>query len=450
MVAGLSTGQSNFHIAVRNLGFLPTIILVAVLAVPFTADAASFIGLGDLPGGILNSSARGVSSDGSVVVGSSASTHGTEAFRWTSTNGMVSLGDLPGGAVLSQASGVSADGSVVVGLSQSANGNEAFRWTSGEGIARLGDLPTGISSALVYGISGDGTVVVGQLQSMQGSNAFRWGTGGNLEMIAGLSTATAASADGSVVVGQTFSSAGFEAFRWTSSEGMVRLGNLPGGKLQSSATGVSSDGSVVVGQSSSPLGFEAFRWTKSRGMVGLGDLPGGHFGSAASGVSADGQVVIGYSTVADGTKAFIWDSTNGMRDLQKVLETEYGLRAQLAGWTLTEATAISADGSTVVGTGSNPAGHMEAWRARLTPELSASLTWDRPTDPSIYEYRLYYGKQPFSQAGFYPLVVRTLSTTALAADLESTRYYFAVTSFNGRESIFSSEVCYDFQTGLSC
>ena len=60
------------------------------------AAALSFTGLGDLTGGSFQSRAYGVSSDGSVVVGGSSSTSGTEAFRWTSS-GMVGLGDLPGG-----------------------------------------------------------------------------------------------------------------------------------------------------------------------------------------------------------------------------------------------------------------------------------------------------------------------------------------------------------------
>ena len=41
-----------------------------------------------------------------------------------------------------------------------------------------------------------------------------------------------------------------------------------------SAHDVSADGSIVVGNS---LSREAFLWTKEDGMVGLGDLPGGSF-----------------------------------------------------------------------------------------------------------------------------------------------------------------------------
>ena len=62
-------------------------------------------------------------------------------YRWTSDGGMVGLGMLPG-HVYSEARGVSGDGSVVVGISDSddnVGGAEAFRWTSG-GMERLWDV----------------------------------------------------------------------------------------------------------------------------------------------------------------------------------------------------------------------------------------------------------------------------------------------------------------------
>ena len=61
------------------------------------------VGLGDLPGGIVGSVSRGVSGDGSTVVGASASASGREAYRWTQAGGMVGLGDLPGGSFGSEA-----------------------------------------------------------------------------------------------------------------------------------------------------------------------------------------------------------------------------------------------------------------------------------------------------------------------------------------------------------
>ncbi len=53
----------------------------------------------------------------------------------------------------------------------------------------------------------------------------------------------------------------------------------------------------------------------------------------------------------------------GMRDLQRLLEMEHSL--DLSGWTLLAATAVSPEGSAIVGWGTNPEGQVEAWLAVL-------------------------------------------------------------------------------------
>ncbi|MBX9792466.1 MAG: PEP-CTERM sorting domain-containing protein [Pirellulales bacterium] len=363
-------------------------LIALALATPARAGAFSFQGLGDLPGGGFGSYAYGVSADGSVVVGFGSSASASEAFRWTSDGGvgqvnMVGLGDLPGGGFGSRASDVSADGSVVVGSRQSTSGTEAFRWTSGEGMVGLGDLPGGIFYSQAAGVSADGSVVVGFGSSASASEAFRWTSGGGAgqgtmvglgDLPGGIfsSYANGVSADGSVVVGYGLSASGYEAFRWTSGGGagqgtMVGLGDLPGGIFDSYANGVSADGSVVVGRGNSASGFEAFRWTSGGGLVGLGDLPGGTFYSYANGVSADGAVVVGSSTSASGYEAFRWTSGGGLVSLRELLVNQ-GV-TNVTGWTLTQATAVSADGRTIVGRGINPDGNGEAWIATV-PEPS--------------------------------------------------------------------------------
>ena len=114
---------------------LSCFMILAVMLVAkegYAQCAASFQGLGDLPGGDSYSIALAVSADGTTVVGRSRSTaSGTdpEAFRWTESTGMVGLGDFPGGVFKSGAGGVSHDGSVIVGQGHSATQSEAFRWT---------------------------------------------------------------------------------------------------------------------------------------------------------------------------------------------------------------------------------------------------------------------------------------------------------------------------------
>jgi probable HAF family extracellular repeat protein len=149
---------------------------------------------------------------------------------------------------------------------------------------------------------------------------------------------------------------------------MIGLGDLPGGGLVSSASDVSPDGRVVVGEGTSALGQEAFLWTQNGGIVGLGDLPDGNFFSTALAVSANGALVVGQGSSAAGYEAFIWDASRGMRSLRNVLINDFGLGSSLAGWTLTAANDISADGQFIVGSGINPDGNQEAWLARLTSE----------------------------------------------------------------------------------
>ena len=359
----------------RKLLLLLGFVVVTMCLDVRLAEAARFTGLGDLDGGIFFSKAFDVSADGSVVVGTTVSSSGTEAFRWTD-GVMEGLGDLPGGEFESQAYAVSGDGSRVVGIGNGflrnpADGSsfsieEAVLWT-GDDMRGLGTLPNPkllISSAL--SVSGDGSVVVGMSGSESGFQAFRW-TGGVMEGLGDLpggvfsSIAQDVSADGSVIVGTGWTATGAEAFRWTGGV-MEGLGDLPGGDIRSQAFAVSADGSVVVGQSGSESGFQAFRWTGGV-MEGLGDLPGGLFNSLALGVSGDGSLVVGESDSAAGKEAFLWDAAHGMRRLVDVLVGDYGL--DLTGWTLESARAISEDGTTIVGFGTNPSGFTEGWVAQI-------------------------------------------------------------------------------------
>jgi probable HAF family extracellular repeat protein len=320
-------------------------------------SAATLTPLGELPGGSFSSAPTGISADGSVIVGGSSSASGQQAFRWTSDGGMVGLGNLSGGS-WSQAHGVSADGSVIVGYDTTKAGDKAFRWTAAGGMQGLGDLPGG-NGGWANSASGNGSVIVGQSFSEFHIEAFRWTSGGGMVGLGYLpgggleSSATRVSADGSVIVGSSDRgpAAGYyEAFRWTAAGGMQGLGDLPGGEFSSGARGVSADGSVIVGAGTTASGIEAVRWTSGGGMVGLGQLPGG-VGSEAIGVSGDGSVVVGVSNFNPGFRAFYWTADGGVRDLWNLLLSQ-GVDPAVDGWTqLYSAQGISADGSTIIGTG---------------------------------------------------------------------------------------------------
>ena len=288
-------------------------------AVAAGAQAAPFFAaLGDLPGGAFNSQAvlfdNVVSNDGSTVVGRGSVNGGiTEAFRWTQAGGMQGLGDLPGGTVDSQSNSTSSDGSVVVGQSRSGSGLEAFRWTQSGGMLGLGTLAGG-NFSLANSTSADGSVAVGLSGSASGSQAFRWTQAGGMVGLGDLaggsfnSQATSTSADGSVVVGWSSSASGLEGFRWTQAGGMQGLGLLAGGGPFSFAYSTNADGSVVVGQARASDGNRASIWDAANGLRVLQDVLVADFGFDltgwrlldARGVSDDGLVIAGSAINPDG------------------------------------------------------------------------------------------------------------------------------------------------------
>ncbi|MBI3249008.1 MAG: hypothetical protein HYZ50_21100 [Deltaproteobacteria bacterium] len=313
-----------------------------------------------------------VSDYGSIIVGHD-NANPFHAVRWTRTEGVVTLEE-PVGVLQSNATAVSAGGSVIVGSINFGIEQEAVFWTEAEGVMGLGIPPEGSPRATeAFGVSADGSIIVGGSTGASGQHPFRWTTAEGIVSLGHLGApnlrgdALDVSADGAVVVGvagSTFGGLvlfGNEAFRWTAAEGMVGLGDLPGSFVASIARAVSANGSVVVGESANNQSRnEAFRWTAAEGMVGLGILLNRQ-NSYASDVSADGSIVVGL-TDGGGFGAFVWDATHGMRSLKSVLVNDLGL--DLTGWTLTQATSISADGRTIVGYGVNSNGQNEAWMVR--------------------------------------------------------------------------------------
>jgi len=318
--------------------------------------AVTITDLGILTGGT-NSYGYGVNANGTAVVGTADHSDdfgsGDRAFRWTVSGGMQDLGVLDGGAS-SGASGISYDGNFVTGTSGYFGGTHAFRWNAGSGIMEdLGELPGGsFHSSGGHAINASGDTVVGNSYSAVGYRAFRWRAVGGIETLGQLpggfnSNAMAVNADGTIAAGLSDSPNGNRAFRWNAVEGMKSLGILAG--QASYGWAINGDGTVIVGKSDSVNGTEGFRWTAATGMVGLGLLPGSPYGSA-HGVSADGSVIVGVSALPGfvGYHAFIWTSALGMKDLQTYLPT---LGVDLTGWTVSQALAISADGTAITGNG---------------------------------------------------------------------------------------------------
>jgi probable HAF family extracellular repeat protein len=120
-----------------------------------------------------------ISADGSTVVGSTASTLGTEAFRWTPGGGMVGLGDLAGGDFRSLAFDVSADGSAIVGRGKAASldsqsgVDRAFRWTEAAGMQQFTTEELDVTVNTSRRVSRDGETVFGDGTRRTGPGMFQ-------------------------------------------------------------------------------------------------------------------------------------------------------------------------------------------------------------------------------------------------------------------------------------
>lgn len=347
-------------IAARVLTAVIATFLSAAYA-PTVYAAADFRNLGAESGGASIFQAKGISPDGSYIVGQ----YNSVGFIWTATEGLRILNHNSNGY---GAVGVSDDGNTIVG---SDNNYNSARWTATEGPIDIGSIPGYGFGGEATAVSADGSVIIGYefWRSTDFTEfrykAYRWTEADGIQPFDQLLNETShqahdISADGRFIVG----TADNKAYRWSEEDGAIYLGNLPGGVIYSIAYGVSNDGKTAVGISIGENSYEAFRWTEAGGMIGLGDFPGSARFSQASDVSGDGRIVVGSSDAAGGSNAFIWDATHGMRPLQQEL-VDLGLGPELTGWTLTSATAISDDGKTIVGYGINPNGEQEAFLAVL-------------------------------------------------------------------------------------
>ena len=143
---------------------------------------------------------------------------------------------------------------------------------------------------------------------------------------------------------------------------------------------VSADGGVVVGYSSvlddmGELVTHAFRWTRDEGIEDLG-MPEHAQYSRAIGISDDGQTVLvdalmlfmndDGEVIATPNAAFIWQNGEGYTQIP--IPPEFGSML---------ATAISADGTTVVGRVATPLG--------VTPARASVFRWRAETGVELLE-----------------------------------------------------------------
>ncbi len=294
-----------------------------------------------------NSYATAISTDGSFVAG--FFDPGPDAFIWSATSGMTTI---PGaaGAWTTVPYAVSPTGAVA-GESRFVSIHHAFRWTADTGLQNLPSLVPG-ASAYAWAMSDDGQVVVGSAETGTGLHAFRWtSASGMVDLNIPESTALAISADAGAIAGSykpTPSTVGSSLFRWTQAAGLEDLGTL--GANDTDPFFINPDASIIVGTTYDTETFNAFRWTQANGMQVL-DLPDPAVSASAVDASDDASLIVGYWIDYDyEAHAAIW-TADGAFDLLAYLQSLNTLA--INGWTFRNATGVSGDGSTIVGTGTH-------------------------------------------------------------------------------------------------
>jgi probable HAF family extracellular repeat protein len=215
----------------------------------------------------------------------------TQAFKWTQAGGLQGLGFLPGvtgtaGGELSTARGMSADGSVIVGWGFDAGGTyRAWRWTQATG---MHDISGGTVSAQTRACSPDGLTVVG---SILGGNSqpFLWTLGGSgvtpLGWLAGMNSGGCTDAinagvriigvcSNTTVPGSQTACVWDRGFGWRSVRDVLTAGGIDvTGWNLTQAWAMSDDGRVIVGQGTDPSGNPA-AWKASLPLPCRADYDG--------------------------------------------------------------------------------------------------------------------------------------------------------------------------------
>jgi hypothetical protein len=239
------------------------------------------------------------------------------------------------------------------------------------------------------GLSGDGNVITGALGA--NGNPFKWTSAGGFSLLPPRlypprnvsydgsvisNNGVSMSWDGAIIVGDDNSEAWLDK-----NGGRTWLGDLPGGLFRSAARGVSADGSMAVGVSASEVQIGGkqvatdlpFYWTETTGIRPLE----GWFSGVATDVSAGRIAIVGFGTKTQGSNGepFRWTPAKGMESIRALL-LEEGINVAGMGWTLDSKRqeelygddplyATSANGRIIVGSGTNPNGHSEAWLIEL-------------------------------------------------------------------------------------
>ena len=346
----------------RAIGWLAGIGMLhaAGVAVAAVAPGYQLTDLG-IASGYTASFAYGMSDNGKQVAGWVDNGTSTQAFRWSTSTGMVLLGNGPG-ATASRGFSVNDQG-LVAGETSFGTPREATVWT-GTSPAGLGTL-SNAGSSVAFGINNAGNVV-GWSDSSDGTRAFSWESGSGMSCLGTRPGGTQTRAYNINASGQSVgwgtTPAGDRGF--TASPALSAVPTISGTGGRTRAFGNSNDNGWVAGDAQDPtLGDVAFVWSPTGGTVAMGLLAGAARSFGAD-VNSDGVAVGWADGLPGGEQAYVWSTDTGMVALDSLL-------VGTNGWSVQRARGIN-DSGAIIGNAMDANGAMHAVLLTPVPEPS---TW---------------------------------------------------------------------------
>lgn len=284
-------------------------------------EGSGTVNIGQITGDEPISGTTNISSDAKFISGTmtNPASGKNEMARYnTNTSTWSYLGNLNPDSDGTSAWGMTSDGSTVVGLGMvSGWEGHAVKWSQATGLVDLGSTVPSASSR-ANSISADGTVVVGwQDDDFGGRFAVYWKNNlqtiikNNDQNVAG--EAEAVTPDGSTIVGISEDEEG--AFVWNVADGYTSIKH-PDPMYIAGASGVSDDGKTVIGYfrpwGSPAAAGEGFIWTKETGSInlnqyvaslGFDDL--GITFALPLGISPDGKYIVGLGLSGNDLSGFV-------------------------------------------------------------------------------------------------------------------------------------------------
>jgi hypothetical protein len=355
-----------------------TALFVTIVSANAFSQTVTFYGVGQLPGGAVNSQIRDavVTSTGILAAGNAqqnpAASGSDTAVIWTPTTGLQTLASLnnvpiPVPSRFITASQISTGNNVVAGrISTDSTGRNLLPalYNPGGPLTAILGIPEGYTWGGANGVSSDGKIVYGFDAGPSGMEGFQWtlATGAvQFPAIAGypsvIPAARGCSGDGTLDVGVattadgTFLGLGSVAVEFSSASGISILPFAPGGTW-AGAAGIDPSGTYVVGCGDTPANpnGEILLWTN--GAVSTLGVPTAEASTGITlniaGVTRNGDVVV----VGGALGSYIYN-TYGWSDLQTALVAG---GANLTGWSVLGVLGVNGDGTLVFGSGMHNGG----------------------------------------------------------------------------------------------